>query len=70
MAGLTDSQQSYLMLVAFVLVPVGTWAGLGFPTDKAALGLLTSNIIAGIVLFIKERLGGAMPVKTPPQPGG
>ena len=46
-----------IMLIAFVLVPLGTWSALGFPTDKAALGLLVSNIIAGILLFIKEISG-------------
>jgi cytosine/uracil/thiamine/allantoin permease len=56
------------MLVAFILVPVGTWAGLGFSTDKAALGLLASNIITGIVMFIKERAGVSVPIPTPPQP--
>jgi hypothetical protein len=66
MPGLTDSQQSYFMLLAFILVPVGAWAGLGFPTDKTALGLLASNIITGIVMFVKERLG--VPVPQIPQP--
>lgn len=66
MPGLSDKQQAYLMLVAFILVPLGTWFGLGFPTDKSALGLLASNIVTGIVMFIKEWAGVQVPVSTPP----
>lgn len=61
MDGLTDKQQAMLMLLVFILVPFGTWTGLGFPTDKAALGLLASNLIAGLVLAVKEMLGGKAP---------
>ena len=69
MNGLSDTNQALLMLVAFVLVPVGTWAGLGFPTDKMALGTLTSSIIAGIILFIKEYAGTPVPSQPPAKPG-
>lgn len=58
MDGLTDKQQALLMLFVFILVPVGTWAGLGFPLDRTAVGLLASDIIAGVILGIKEALGG------------
>lgn len=58
MEGLSNKQQAYLMLVAFVLMPISVWAGNGLPTDRASVGLLVSSICSGIVLFIKEMLGG------------
>ncbi len=66
MSGLTDKQQALLVVVAFILAPIGIWMGLGFPTDRAAIGLLSSNIISGIILAIKEVFGTAVP-QTQPQ---
>lgn len=45
------------MVVAFVLTPIGTWMGIGFPTSHAALGVLGGSIISGVVLAIKEYIG-------------
>ena len=49
------------MLLVFILPPISIWAGLGMPTDKAAIGILLSAMISGIIAFIKEILGGKAP---------
>jgi len=54
---LTDVQQAWLMLIVFVLPSLITWAALGYPTDRASLGILGSAILSGILAFIKELLG-------------
>jgi len=54
---LTDLQQAIFGLLIFILPAFGTWCGLGFPTDKAALGLLASAILSGILVFLKELAG-------------
>lgn len=61
MEGLTNRQQALLMLVAFVLTPVSIWSGSGMPTDRVSIGLLISNVCTGIILFVKEMLGGKAP---------
>jgi hypothetical protein len=65
MSGLSNGQQALLMFFAFlipVLTSVSTWAALGMPTDRSALGILVSSIlggiVAGIIAFSKEILGG------------
>ena len=40
MNGLTNTQQAIIMLIAFLLPPIGVWMGLGFPVDRVALGIL------------------------------
>jgi len=59
--GLTDKQQAVVMCSVFVLPSLATWMGLGFPTDKVALGILGSSIISGILAMCKELLGGVAP---------
>ena len=58
MRGLSDREQAVLMCLVFVLPPIITWAGLGMPTDRISLGLLLSSILSGILVFVKEILGG------------
>lgn len=58
---LSNMQQAIFVLVALILTPLGTWAAEGFPTDRTAVGVLVSLIIAGIILFIKEYLGSPVP---------
>jgi hypothetical protein len=55
---LTDKQQALLMFAAFVLPPLATWMGLGYPTGRAELGLLGSSLMGGAIAAIKELLGG------------
>lgn len=58
-------------MLVFVLPPIITWAGLGMPTDRISLGLLLSSILSGVLVFIKEILGGLPPPEeSPPNPGG
>jgi uncharacterized membrane protein YqaE (UPF0057 family) len=67
--GLTNNQQAILVFIAFALPSLGTWASLGFPTDRLALGALVAALIAGIILAIKEAWGVAVPTSptsTPP----
>lgn len=52
------------MLLVFILPPIITWAGLGMPTDRSALGLLLSAVLSGVLVFIKEILGGKAPKET------
>jgi len=61
MKGLSDTQQAVFMFLVFVLPALGTWAALGMPTDRAAVGILMANIISGIIVAIKELLGGQAP---------
>jgi uncharacterized membrane protein YqaE (UPF0057 family) len=55
---LSDKQQALLMFAAFVLPPVATWMGLGFPVGNVELGILGSSMVGGIIAGIKELLGG------------
>ena len=55
---LTDKQQALLMFAAFVLPPLATWMGLGYPTGRIELGLLGSSLMGGVIAAIKELLGG------------
>lgn len=55
--GLSDRDQAILMLGVWILPPIITWAGLGYPTERVALGILGSAIGSGILNFIKEILG-------------
>jgi len=71
MSGLSNTQQAFLMLAAFlipVLTSVSAWATLGMPTDRAALGTLVAavlgNITAGLIVFSKEIAGGTAPTTT------
>ena len=57
MKSLSDSQQAILMFLVFVLPSLITWTALGFPTDRASLGILSSAILSGTLAFIKELLG-------------
>lgn len=54
---LTDTQQATLMLLVFVFPAIITWAAMGVPTDRAALGLLFSAVLSGALAFVKELLG-------------
>lgn len=54
--GLTNNQQAIMMAIAF-LIPVGTWAALGFPIDRISLGILASALISSVVATLKEYLG-------------
>lgn len=49
------------MLLVFVFPPLITWSALGFPTGRAELGILASSMLSGILVFIKEILGGTPP---------
>ena len=49
------------MLLVFILPPIITWAALGFPTDRLAIGILVSAILSGVLVFLKEILGGQPP---------
>jgi hypothetical protein len=56
---LSDKQQALLMFAAFVLPPLATWMGLGYPTGKVELGILGSSMVGGAIAGVKELLGGA-----------
>lgn len=64
MEGLTNWQQALLMLAVFILPALITWTALGFPVGRAELGILASALLSGVLVFIKELLGGKAP-----QPG-
>jgi len=66
MGKLSDRDQAILMLLVFVLPPIITWASLGMPTDRVALGILISAILSGVLAFIKEILGGKPPQEEDP----
>lgn len=53
------------MLLVFILPSLITWSALGFPTGRAELGILASAMLSGVLVFIKELLGGR-----PPEPHG
>jgi len=55
---LSDKQQALLMFAAFVLPPLATWMGLGYPTGNVELGILGRSMVGGIIAGIKELLGG------------
>jgi len=55
---LTDKQQALVMFAAFVLPPLATWMGLGYPTGRVELGILGSSLVGGFIAGIKELLGG------------
>lgn len=61
MGKLTDFQQAFLMLLVFVLPVLIVWTSSGMPIDRTSLGLLFSGILSGILVFIKEMLGGTPP---------
>ena len=67
---LTDKQQALLMFSAFVLPPLATWMGLGYPTGRVELGLLGSSLLGGVIAAIKELLGGKPPNSDPTSNGG
>lgn len=58
MTGLSNTAQAFLMFLAFTLPAFATWFGIGAPTDHAALALLGSDFMAGVIVAIKELLGG------------
>ena len=58
MRGLSNREQAIIMCMVFVLPSVITWAGLGMPTDRNSLGLLVSSMLSGVLVFLKEILGG------------
>lgn len=62
---LSDREQAILMLLVFILPPIITWAALGMPTDRASLGILLSAVLSGILVFVKELLGGTPPKENP-----
>jgi len=62
MEGLSDTAQAFLMLLVFILPSVIAWAALGYPTDRTSLGILGSALLSGILVFIKELLGGKPPL--------
>ena len=62
---LSDREQAILMLLVFILPPIITWAALGMPTDRASLGILVSAVLSGILVFVKELLGGTPPKENP-----
>jgi len=61
--GLSDKEQAALMLLVFILPVLITWTANGMPMDKASISLVISGMLSGILVFIKEILGGK-----PPQP--
>jgi len=40
-----------------VLIPLGAWFGLGFPTDKAALGILGASEVSNVITAIQVLAG-------------
>jgi len=67
--GLTDRQQALIMLLVFILPSLITWSALGFPIGRNELGILASSILSGILVFMKELLGGRPPPEKV-EPGG
>jgi len=63
--GLTDKQQAVVMAAVFIIPSVATWMGLGFPTDRVALGILGSSVLSGFLAMCKELLGGTAPTPAP-----
>jgi len=59
--GLSNREQALLMLLVFIIPPIITWAALGMPTDRLAIGILVSAILSGVLVFLKEILGGQPP---------
>ena len=59
--GLSNREQAILMCLVFILPPIITWSALGFPTDRLAMGILVSAILSGVLVFLKEILGGQPP---------
>jgi uncharacterized membrane protein len=53
---MTMNQKIAVVAVA-VLIPIGAWLGLGFPTDKAALGILGASLVSNIVSSIQILFG-------------
>ena len=52
---LTDKQQAYLMLLAFVLPAFIVWLTNGKPiSDETSLRFLAAAVLSGILAFIKE----------------
>lgn len=66
--GLSDRQQAIVMFIAFVLPAFSVWSALGFPTDRMALGLLSSNVITGVIAALKELWGVSPQVAAPTAP--
>jgi len=58
MGKLSDTQQALLMLLVFILPALITWTANGMPTDRASIALVLSNVLSGILAFVKEMLGG------------
>jgi len=59
--GLSNREQAILMCLVFTLPAIITWTGLGMPTDRVSIGLLISAILSGVLVFLKEILGGQPP---------
>jgi hypothetical protein len=57
---MTTAQKIATVFIA-IMVPIGTWAGLGFPTGVSALGALASSEIVAIIGSIAAIFG----VQTP-----
>ncbi len=56
---LTDKQQGYLMMIAFIIPPFTVWASSGFPTDTISVGLVAAGVLGGILAMGKE-FGGKL----------
>lgn len=54
---LTDKEQAVVMFLVFILPALVTWTGLGMPTDRAAIGILISALISGVIAALKELAG-------------
>jgi uncharacterized membrane protein YqaE (UPF0057 family) len=55
--GLSNAQQAYLMLAAFLLPSLGAWLTLGAPDTHTAFAMLGASFVSGIIAFIKEYQG-------------
>ena len=64
-SGMTLNQKLAVVAIA-VLIPLGAWMGLGFQTDKAALGILGASEASNVITAI-EIIFGVTPL-VPPAP--
>ena len=49
-----STKQTLIGFGICVIPPIAIWMGLGFPTDRVALGILGSSIAAAVVAWLKE----------------